>query len=59
MPSAGGTIRNCRLSISCQTALTLPIISAVNSLLQRILDCSESEYYEVEFRDGENSRYER
>ena len=59
MPSAGGTIGGCRLSISRQTALTLPIISAVNSLLQRILDGSESEYYEVEFLGGENSRYER
>jgi hypothetical protein len=59
MPSAGGTIGGCRLSISCQTALTLPIISAVNSLLQRILDGSESEYYEVEFLGGKNSCYER
>lgn len=59
MPSAGGTIGGCRLSISRQTALTLPIIGAVDSLLRRILGGSESEYYEVEFLGGENSRYER
>ena len=59
MSSAGGTIGGCRLSISRQAALTLPIIGAVDSLLRRILGGSESEYYEVGFLGGENSRYGR